>query len=60
MNYPARYFTNLFFFAGDSTKQSRLEEPCDPAKHPIIIDFATQTLESINPSALQQLIIYDD
>ena len=33
--------------------------PCDPAVHPVIVDFDTRLIQSINPRALAALQIYD-
>lgn len=36
-----------------------VDEACDPAKHPIIVNYSTGLVESINTSALAAIIIYD-
>jgi hypothetical protein len=33
--------------------------PCDPAVHPVIVDFDTRLIQSLNPRALTALQIYD-
>lgn len=38
---------------------SVVEIPCDPTKHPVIVDFSTGKLESVNASSLANLQIYD-
>lgn len=38
---------------------SVVETPCDPTKHPVIVDFNTGKVESVNASALANLQIYD-
>jgi hypothetical protein len=36
-----------------------LDEACNPAKHPIIVDYSTGLVESINENALPALTTYD-
>lgn len=38
---------------------SAVDTPCDPKKHPVIVDFNTGKVESVNASALDSLQIYD-
>jgi len=33
--------------------------PCDPARHPVIVDYDTGRIESVNPATLAALTIYD-
>lgn len=33
--------------------------PCDPSRHPVIVDYETGRIESISPAALAALTIYD-
>ena len=39
----------------DATGPSRVVTPCDPAVHPVIVDFPSGKIESINPGALANL-----
>ncbi|MBK6616147.1 hypothetical protein [Ottowia sp.] len=36
-----------------------VDEPCDPARHPVIVNYSTGQVESINRGALAALNIYD-
>ena len=42
-----------------SSGPAQLVTPCDPAIHPVIVDFETGKIESLNPGALAQLKITD-
>ncbi|OQS10099.1 hypothetical protein B0T37_10660 [Chromobacterium violaceum] len=33
--------------------------PCDPAKHPVIVDYNTGKIESVNPEALKAINVYE-
>lgn len=49
---PAGVWTTTFLIQGETGKpQPWNKTTCDPAKHPLIIDFATGKVESINPNA---------
>ncbi|MGR2681576.1 hypothetical protein [Chromobacterium haemolyticum] len=32
---------------------------CDPAKHPVIVDYNTGKIESVNPEALKAINVYE-
>lgn len=54
---PNGYYTFIGAAGGD--RPGFVDETCDPAKHPIIIDYATGTIESINPEAMTAVAVYD-
>ncbi|WP_043617771.1 hypothetical protein [Chromobacterium violaceum] len=33
--------------------------PCDPMKHPVIVDYRTGKIESVNPEALKAINVYE-
>jgi hypothetical protein len=51
---------SIDIFSGlGSPYPTSIETPCDPAKHPVIVDYDTGKIVSINPQALSALEIYD-
>jgi hypothetical protein len=44
---------------GEAGVTGRKAEPCDPARHPVIVDYATGRIESVNPGALAAMTVYD-
>jgi hypothetical protein len=43
-------------YGGDRT--GFVDEPCDPAKHPVIVDYTTGKIVSVNPAALGVTVPY--
>jgi len=44
---------------GKDTGPTQVETACDPAIHPVIVDFPSGKIESVNPAALANLKITD-
>ena len=44
---------------GTGTGPYTVKTPCDPSMHPVIVDFASRKIESINKGALGGLIVID-
>lgn len=52
--------SGMYFSAtGNGNEDPAIEETCDATKHPLILDYSTKRIVSINPTALQTLTIYD-
>lgn len=58
MFYPSGVAASSFTY-GAIIDVHTLQTPCDPARHPVIADFATLRVESVNGGALAQLQIFD-
>ncbi|MBX9348765.1 hypothetical protein K5M36_16885 [Chromobacterium vaccinii] len=54
---PGIGFISTSMSGGDRSGSSVM--PCDPAKHPVIVDYRTGKIESVNPEALKQISVYE-
>lgn len=44
---------------GGIADTNTLQVPCDPTRHPVIVDYDTGRIQSVNPAAVVQLQIFD-
>ncbi len=56
--YPSGVSASSFSYGGIIDVHT-LQQACDPSRHPLIADFASLRLESVNPGALAQVQIFD-
>lgn len=56
---PAGYSSSTLEASGGGTEPAVVAMACDPAVHPVIVDYATGKVQSINPAALTALQVYD-
>ena len=56
---PGISLTALAVGGSGTTGVPYVDQPCDPAKNPVIVDYASGLVQSINPGALAALSIYD-
>lgn len=49
----------MYFGSTGGKELSSLRTTCDSSKHPLIVDYLTKKIVSINPVALQSMEIYD-
>ena len=56
-SFPSGYSTFMTIEGGNQA--GFVQEECDPTRHPIIIDFSTRQIESINSAAIASVSIYD-
>lgn len=47
------------FLWGGIADTNTLQTPCDPSRHPVIVDYDTGRIDSVNAAALTQLVIFD-
>lgn len=56
--YPPGVAGSTFSYGGVAGPNTVIT-PCDPAVHPVIVDYATGRIESVNTSALSRLVVTD-
>jgi hypothetical protein len=56
--YPPALSGSTFFYGGISDTNT-LQTPCDPAKHPVIVNYDSGRIESVNSGALSALVVFD-
>ena len=54
---PMNYSTYMGIYGGD--RPGFRQESCDPMNHPIIVNYSTRMIESINPEAMVNVEVYD-
>jgi hypothetical protein len=55
--YPSGVAGSIMDVGG--TADSKLQTPCDPAKHPVIVNFDSGLVESVNLGAVSGLTVFD-
>ena len=56
---PGISLTALAVGGSGATGVPYVDQPCDPMRNPVIVDYASGLVQSINPSGLANLTIYD-
>ena len=54
---PERYQTFMELSGGN--QPGFVHEPCDPSRHPLIVNYLTGRIESIQPAAMAAVSVYD-
>lgn len=56
--YPPGLAGSTFFYGGVADANT-LQVTCDPAKHPVIVNYDTGRIESVSAAALTALVVFD-
>ncbi len=57
--FPSNYLIQTLLYSGSSSFTAFVEEPCDPGKHPIIINYSTGKIETLTPASVSNVKVYE-